>query len=248
MDAATAEDQAKIQQEQESKALSTLAKLLGLGSSAGLSVVLGSALPECHAQTTRQSSKVTDHPRLRVARAVYAVAEADLQTEVSRQIPWAKWVQVGWGYAPKTDKGNTTYRNQLRLGISLDLPILDWNLGGIAAGKARRQREAELFKEALTEVVGGSNEAAQRWATALERVRHLRTVVVPLADRSVAATSEAVDSGRLTEIELLKARLEALKIRQALLEATQACREAAIDAEAASGQPSPELMPTATVP
>jgi outer membrane protein TolC len=64
----------------------------------------------------------------------------------------------------------------------------------------------------------------------------------------VAATSEAVDSGRLTEIELLKARLEALKIRQALLEATQACREAAIDAEAASGQPSPELMPTATVP
>lgn len=241
VEASRAEDRVRRQRDEAAGAIRDLARLLGLGSSEGLVVAIPTDPAGCPAPASGGTDLVAaaaqHHPRIRLARAAYAAAEAQLKVEVARQIPWVRWIQVGWGYQPDTKNGVPDNRNQLRLGMSLDLPILDWNQGGIAAGKARRTRQAERFRDALTTVVGDVNEALRRQSAARDRLDRLVREAMPLADRSTALTTEAVRAGRLTEVDLLKVRLDALDVREALLEAARDCREAAVEVEASRGVP-----------
>jgi outer membrane protein TolC len=234
-----AQDQARRRRDEEGAALQDLAKILGRASREGLAVAVGAEPPACEAPPPDPTPLVDAaggrHPRVRTARAAYAIAEAELKVEYARRLPWARWVQVGWGYQPHVDKTVTTYRNQVRLGVSLDLPILDWNQGGVASGQARRGREAERFRGTLVEVVGDADDALRRWTAAHEALGRMQRETAPLADQAVAATAEAVRTGRLAELDLLKARLEALDVRESLLDAMRSCREAAIDAQSGIG-------------
>mgnify|MGYP000853124276 FL=1 len=135
------------------------------------------------------------------------------------------------------DDGIRNDRNRLRIGAALDLPILDWNQGGVAAGEARRNRRALQFREALTDVVGGVDSSMRRWTAAAERLDRLRAGAPATAQRTVTLTREAVQAGRLSSLDLARSRLDALDLREALVEAALSCREAAIEAEAALGTP-----------
>jgi hypothetical protein len=238
-----AEDRARRRQAEEQDALLDLARRMGLGTADGLTVVIPPDPLACPAPPGAVPEAIDavakDHPRVRLARAAYAVAEAELKVEYARRIPWIRWIQIGWAYRPGTP-GDNPDRNDLRLGASLDLPILDWNQGGVASGEARRNRSAEQFRTALAEVVADADASRSRWAIAADRLARLRIEAPALADRAMAMTQDAVRSGRLSGLDLQKSRLEALDLREALVQAALACRESVIAAESCAGLPADE--------
>ncbi len=239
--AADAEDRARRRLEDEQEALRELARLLGLPSADGLSVLPPDDPAACPSPPADPAARIEvaarSHPRVALARAAYGVSEAELKLEYARRAPWARFIQIGWGYLPRVDDGIRNDRNRLRIGAALDLPILDWNQGGVAAGEARRNRRALQFREALTDVVGGVDSSMRRWTAAAERLDRLRAGAPATAQRTVTLTREAVQAGRLSSLDLARSRLDALDLREALVEAALSCREAAIEAEAALGTP-----------
>ncbi len=212
-----------------------LASLLGMAGPEGITLRSPAEDFACQAPTATEraleDSALDQHPRLRQARAAYARAEAELRMEYNKRVPWLDYVQVGYEHEPAQGMSG------VRFGVGIDVPILDWNLGGVALGKARRDQQAARFREALSTVVGTIRGSVQRWRDAAGRLVHIQTGLQPLALEAVRTAGDAVASGRHPQRALLDAREREIATRAARLDTALACREAALDAEFASGSP-----------
>lgn len=232
---AEAEDEVRDRRRRELEALGELARILGLGDASSLRVPVTDGNISCPAPLIPDRSLVAGaarkHPNVRVRLAEYEAAEAGLKLEYSRRIPWFRFVQIGWGFEGRND------RHRLRLGLGVDLPILDWNQGGIEAGKARRDREAAQVRDEMFRVTASLDDALRRWADARARMDRLEEVLLPAAQDAVRITGEAVESGRLSSLDLSRVRLDALELRERHVQAALECRLAAVDAEYAAGAP-----------
>jgi outer membrane protein TolC len=175
------------------------------------------------------------------ARAKYEKSEAALRAEYAQRVPWIRFFEVGYLWADRTSfrSGVPVYgeRDGTVLGVALDLPILDWNQAGVSAGEARRRQERACFREVLADVLESARSSIERWSAARERLESVAERLAPLLDRVVAQAEQAVAAGRGSEADLLEARDRVLKLRETELDAVEACVEASIDAEYATGAP-----------
>lgn len=209
-----------------------LRQLLGLSPEAPARFVAAGIGPDAPPQPTVRNGEgaaapdTTGNPRLLVAAAEYEVAEKSLELEVRRQYPD---LHIGPGY------GFEDGQDQLLLGLSLPLPVLNANRRGIAEAVARREvARAEI--ETMTELLLADLHAARvrLEASAMQR-RTLESEIVPLVDAQYADAREVARLGEVNTLVLLESLTRQHDAKVRLIDARRDEALAAIDLDELSG-------------
>jgi outer membrane protein TolC len=141
--------------------------------------------------------------------AEYEAAQAALRLEIARQYPN---VNLSPGY--EWDQGE----HKWRLGLSVELPVMNQNQGPIAEAKARRTVIAARFQELQAKIIGeldqatASLKAAQQQGVALGQIRQAQ-------EARMKTLQTSLDAGASDRLELLTAALESSTLAAAELEA-----------------------------
>jgi cobalt-zinc-cadmium efflux system outer membrane protein len=141
---------------------------------------------------------IEDNPQLMQWTAVRARRDAELISARLKAVPDVT-ASVGWR------RYGDTPENALRLGISMPIPVLDRNRGGIReAQEAAQKTEAEraINRQTLLAVVGKAHDSA---TGALQQIDLLRRVVLPAARNTLSTIEAGYDQGRFTVLEILDA-------------------------------------------
>jgi outer membrane protein TolC len=148
--------------------------------------------------------------------AEYDAAEADLRLELAKQYPD---LHIGPGY--EFDQG----ADKWGLGVSLELPVVSRNQGGIDEALARRAEAAARFDALQTRVIGEVDAAAaaldgaRREAASARRLREQ-------AEQGEARAQDALDKGAADRLGLLDAELESELAAVALVDAQEGLHRA----------------------
>jgi cobalt-zinc-cadmium efflux system outer membrane protein len=141
---------------------------------------------------------IEGNPQLTRWTAVRARRDADLLSARLKTVPDVT-ASVGWR------RYGDTPENALRLGVSMPIPVLDRNRGGIREAQEAAQRtdaERAINRQTLIGIVGKAHDAAQ---SALTQIDLLRRVVLPAARRTLSTIEEGYDQGRFTALEIVDA-------------------------------------------
>jgi outer membrane protein TolC len=130
--------------------------------------------------------------------AEYAASQSALQLEIAKQYPDLH-LNPGYQY----DQGE----NKWQLGLSVELPVLYRNQGGIAEAKARRDEAAAKFMAVQTKVISEIDRALLSRAAAIEQLRQLEELTG--AQRQQLSQIEAsFNAGAADQLDLATARVE----------------------------------------
>ena len=148
--------------------------------------------------------------------ADYAAADAALKSEVAKQYPD---IHLGPGYElDQTD-------NKWTLGVSVELPLVNRNRGGIATAEATRRTAAAAFDARQAAVFGEIETALADCSGARAKVRTAGRIAAD-ARQAAATTENMVQAGELAPVETIRRRIEAatagLEHANAVIEAQQA--------------------------
>ena len=135
---------------------------------------------------------------LLAALAEYDAGETALRLEIAKQYPDVR-LSPGYEY----DQG----ANKWRLGLSLELPVLNRNQGPIAEAKAKRDEAAARFIELQAKVILTIDSAAQNF----QQVRKRYFELVPAVDVELnqeRAMEAQVRAGAADALDLLNVKLE----------------------------------------
>jgi outer membrane protein TolC len=143
--------------------------------------------------------------------AEYAASEADLRLELARQVPD---LRLGPGY--EFDQG----ANKWGLALSLDLPVLNQNQGGIAEAVARRRSVAARFEALQTRVIAEVDGATASLRGARIELEAARSLVQGARERS-RLLENALAAGAADRFAVLSAQLEATTARAVLIDAQE---------------------------
>jgi cobalt-zinc-cadmium efflux system outer membrane protein len=155
--------------------------------------------------------------------ADYAVAEASLQLEVARQYPDLN-LNPGYNF----DQGD----NEWRLGLSVDLPVLNQNQGPIAEAEARRREAAARFATIQSRAIAEVNIALAAHRAARE-IHSAATRALEPADRQTQLTEARFAAGQASRLDAARAKVERAAAKTAVVRARRATQEALGDLEAA---------------
>ena len=108
---------------------------------------------------------------VRSALASYAAAQSDLQLEIANQYPD---LHLGPGYA--WNNGNAG-DNQWELGLSVTLPLLNHNEGGVAEAEAKRTQSAAHFQTVQANALADIDSALAGYHAALQQVATAKTLL-----------------------------------------------------------------------
>jgi outer membrane protein TolC len=128
---------------------------------------------------------------VRGALAGYAASQSALQLEIAKQYPD---LHLGPGYElDQTD-------NKWSLGVSLDLPIMNHNQGGVAEAKANRAAAAAHFLTVQTTAIAEIDSALAGYDAALKKWATAKTLLDDLQKQldSVHAQAQAGEAEPLT--------------------------------------------------
>jgi len=211
---------------------------LGLPATGGLVLVPQGDVPAPPARVALDVLAATS-PRLAVARARYAAAEARLAREVRRQYPD---LGLGFGY------GSEDEDDRVLFGLALPLPVWNRNARAIAVALAERAFAREDHASALLELAEAEAAARLRHERALARQRVVLDELVPLVDAAAEDLLVLERSGRL-EIALVLETLDARRDGLALAaEAAIELARASADLAALAGPPTPSDAPRVDAP
>ncbi|MBN9086406.1 MAG: TolC family protein [Reyranella sp.] len=141
---------------------------------------------------------IADNPQLMRWTAVRARRDADLLSARLKAVPDVT-ASVGWR------RYGDTPENALRLGISMPIPVLDQNRGGIREAQELAQRteaEREINRLTLIVTVGKAYDTA---ASALQQIDLLRRTVLPATRSTLSTIETGYEQGRFTVLEILDA-------------------------------------------
>lgn len=141
---------------------------------------------------------IEDNPQLMRWTAVRARRDAELLSARLKAVPDVT-ASVAWRYY------GDTQQNAMRLGVSLPVPVLDRNRGGIReAQEAAQKTESERAINRLTliSVVGKAHDSAMG---ALQEIELLRRTVLPAARSTLSTIEQGYAQGRFTLLEILDA-------------------------------------------
>ena len=173
---------------------------LGLVPTAGVKLIPSLSLPSPSPFPGDEAlaSALAGHPRLRVTRAEYEVAERTFKLEIRRQYPDLK---IGGGFG--TDEGD----ERVLFGAGLPLPLFNANRRAIAEARAARDVARAAAEGDYEQLLGEFVAARVRLDGARTRLEYVERELAPLADRQV---EDAVRLGRAGEFSAL-VLLEALR-------------------------------------
>ncbi len=177
-------------------------------------------------------------PAMRIAQAEYDAAEKALELEVRRQYPD---LQIGPGY------GREDGQDQVLLGLSIPVPILNANRQRIAEARARRELAQVGVETTLEQTIAAIRAAQARLAAKSRHRQTLATDIVPLVDAQYTDAREVARLGEVNTLVLLESLQRQQQARIGLVEASRDEALAAIDLDELIGPPStPHSTPTNT--
>lgn len=176
---------------------------------------------------------------LAVRRAEYQVAEQALRLEIRKQYPD---ITIGGGYGNEGD-------DRLLLGLSIPVPILNANAGGIARARAARdlaRARAEIEYERLVSQLAA---ARAELAAARVQVEAFEAELIPAYESQAGDLRALSELGEVDVLLLLETLRGALEARRALLELRLAEAQASIEVARLLGpdQPPPPAPVSADV-
>jgi len=141
---------------------------------------------------------IEDNPQLARWSAVRARRDADLLSARLKAVPDLT-ASVGWR------RFEDAPENAIRLGVSMPLPVLDRNRGGIhEAQELARRTDAERAASRLN-LVGIVGKAHDSAVGALAQIELLRRAVLPAVRSSLSTIETGYEQGRFTILEILDA-------------------------------------------
>ncbi len=205
---------------QQAEALVQLARAVGIPTSAldgvelsfeSVRVLPGEILPE---EARRQA--LFNRANIRSALAEYAATQSALQLEIAKQYPD---IHLSPGY--EFDQGN----NKWSLGVSVTLPVLNHNQGGIAEAQARRTETAARFNALQAATVADVDLAIAGYRAALQK-QAVAEVMGSNLKKAEANARALLDVGEISKADLTALQIQfnadALARRDALTQAQQA--------------------------
>ncbi len=132
------------------------------------------------------------------ALADYAASQSALQLEIAKQYPDLH-LNPGYQY----DQGE----NKWTLGLSVELPVLYRNQGGIAEAKAKRDESAAKFIALQAKVISEIDRALLNRASALEQLRQLEELI-SVQRQQLDQVETSFKAGAADQVEVATARVE----------------------------------------
>lgn len=169
-------------------------------------------------------------PAMLVAAAEYEAAERALQLEVRRQYPD---LHIGPGY------GREDGQDQVLLGLSIPIPILNANRRRIAEARALRELARVGAEATLEGTIAALRAAEVRLAAAVLRRRTLETEIVPLVDAQYTDAREVARLGEVNTLVLLESLKRQQDAKVGLVVAARDEAIGAIDVDELLGPPLP---------
>src|SRR6266496_284584 len=114
---------------------------------------------------------------LLAALAEYDASETALRLEIAKQYP-----DLHFNPNYEYDQG----ANKWRLGVSLELPVLNRNQGPIAEARAKRDETAARFTALQASIIGEIDSAVENYRRALEQIRTLEPTLETESQRAEA--------------------------------------------------------------
>jgi outer membrane protein, heavy metal efflux system len=185
--------------------------------------------PEPPSRTLAELHNTALHARVDLLQeiAAYAVKEAALQVEISKQYPN---LQLGPGY--QYDQG----QNKYVLGFSFELPLFNHNSGAIAVATADRAAAAATFETLQDRVIGDVDKAFADRAPAQARLQALANLQGALQEQA-RRSAQRLAQGEDDAASARRAELAAAVGAQELLAAREQAALARVQLEAAVGVP-----------
>ena len=183
---------------------------LGLLPTATVKLVPVLPVPHAPAEPSELRAAVAGHPRVRVARAEYEVAEQTLKLEVRKQYPD---ITVGGGFG--TDEGE----ERVLFGAALPLPLFNANRRAIAEARANREVARATAETEYERLLADASVAQVRLDAARERLAYVEKELAPLADQQVADARRLAAAGDFNTLVLLEALTAAHEAKLEILEA-----------------------------
>lgn len=175
------------------------------------------------------------NPAMLVAAAEYEAAEKALELEIRKQYPD---LQIGPGY------GREDGQDQVLLGLSVPIPILNANRQAIAAARAERELTRASAEATLEQTISSIRAAEVRLESAIRRRETLEIEIVPLVDEQYADAREVARLGEVSTLVLLESLSRQQEAKVDLVEAARDEAIATIDLEALIGPPGPPISPS----
>lgn len=177
-----------------------------------------------------QDRVASNNPEVAAMAAGYAQAERLLEWEVRKQYPD---IELAPGLGEEDGRG------EVRLGLSLRLPILNANKRAIA--EAQTARDAmRLDVEALVERLISDLAAAEVVFESARRQREVvETQLVPMVDEQAAMVRRIIELGEGDTLIMLESLRRERSVRQQLIESRERVALAAIDIAELAG---PDLL------
>jgi outer membrane protein TolC len=174
------------------------------------------------------------NPAMLIAAAEYEAAEKALELEVRKQYPD---LHIGPGY------GREDGQNQVLLGLSIPIPILNANRQRIAEARAQRELAQVGVETTVEQTIAALRAAEVRLAAATRRRQTLETEIVPLVDAQYKDAREVARLGEVNTLVLLESLQRQQEAKIALVEAARNEALAVIDLEEVLG-PRPSVAHT----
>ncbi len=141
--------------------------------------------------------------------AEYAASQSALQLEIAKQYPD---LHFNPGY--QWDQGEDKWS----LGLSVELPVLYRNQGGIAEAKARRDEVAARFMALQAKVISEIDRALLSRSAAIEQLRQLEELV-SVQRQQIGQIEASFQAGAADQLDLATARVEFAATELARLDA-----------------------------
>ena len=166
--------------------------------------------PDVPALAEVKDRVAAEQPRVRAARARLAAAALDLQAERNQRIPA---VSVG-GYAL-----SEVDRRAVGGTLGVEVPVWNWNGGGVARATATEAAESSRLDVARIEAASSLLESWSTCAQMRATAERLRGEVVPRAELAAGKVERAFQLGEASLLEVLDARRSFLETQRETLAA-----------------------------
>lgn len=183
-----------------------------LGLSPAATVALVPAIPVAAMPSGEDDVSVplAEHPRVRVARAEYEIAERTFELEIRKQYPD---LRIGGGFG--TDEGD----ERVLGGLALPLPLFNTNRRAIAEARASREVSRAAAEAEFEQLLAEAAAARVRLDAARERLEYVEKELAPLADQQVNDARRLAGLGEFDTLVLLTAIQTGHEARLAIVDA-----------------------------
>jgi outer membrane protein TolC len=175
-------------------------------------------------------SLIERSPALAVVVAEYEAAEKALELEIRRQYPD---LNVGPGY------GREDGQDQVLLGLSAPLPILNANKQGIAQARARREVARASAETTLEQLIAALHAARTRLAAFSRRRQVFESQIVPMVDAQYADARRIAMLGEVNSLVLLESLTRQQEAKVNLIQVRREEAVAAIELDELIGPADP---------